>query len=256
MRPCGLRSLPALLLLAPALAATPTVQKAARQQAPASQALPMDELEPHEKAAVLDVLARLDFTFQIQTPPRKVRLATVEKLYERPRLSAAMWRWCQFVPSFFAFELPGESFRITDTRGLHGTMTLIHKRPGYRIYIADGRVEAGRMGNPFSVGAKMITAYRYWEGPNGLQGHLQTWTALDSALLGFLTRPFRNYIQRRQEEFIAYIFNNIAQGSEFAERHPEEFRDPIRREGDPIAIRQFEAAFGRNGRNGRQAHAR
>ena len=207
--------------------------------------LPLEALDAHHRAAAEDILKRLDFTFQIRTPPRKVRLATVEKLYDRPRLSAAMWRFCQFVPTFYAFELPGNAFAVDDVKGLHGTMTLIHKAPGYRIYIADGRVETGRMKNPFPVGAKMITAYRYWEGPQGLEGHLQTWTALDSALLGALTRPFRRYSQRRQEEFIAYIFNNIAQGSEFAENHPEEFREPIRREGDPVAIRQFEEAFGR-----------
>jgi hypothetical protein len=157
-----------------------------------------------------------------------------------------MWRYCQFVPRFYTFELPPDAFTVDDLRGLHGTMTLIHKRPGYRIYLADGRVERGRMGNPMAVGAKMVTAYRYHEGPHGLEGHLQTWTALDSALLGFLSRPFRGYVQKRQEEFIAYIFYNIAQGSEFAESHPEEFREPLLREGDPIALAEFEAAFGRS----------
>ena len=135
---------------------------------------------------------------------------------------------------------------VDDLRGLHGIMTLIYKRPGYRIYLADGRVERGRMGNPMAVGAKMVTAYRYHEGPNGLEGRLQTWTALDSALLGFLSRPFRSYIQKRQEEFIAYIFFNIAQGSEFAESHPQEFWEPLQRESDPVALAEFEAAFGRN----------
>ena len=67
---------------------------------------------------------------------------------------------------------------------------------------------------------------------------------MDSALLGFLSRPFRKYIQHRQEEFIAYINGNIAQGAEFAESSPGEFREPIRREGDPVAIRQFHEAFG------------
>ncbi len=209
----------------------------------------MDALAPQHRAAVEDILERLDFTFQIRTPPKQVRLATVEKLYDRPRLSAAMWRFCQFVPRFHTFELSETAFTVDDLRGLHGTMTLIHKQPGYRIYIADGRVEKGRMNNPIAVGAKMVTAYRYWEGPHGLEGHLQTWTALDSGLLGFLSRPFRSYIQRRQEEFIAYIFSNIAQGSEFAESHPHEFSEPIRREGDPVAIRQFEAAFGKHGKH-------
>jgi hypothetical protein len=213
-----------------------------------AQPLPMEALAPQHRAAVQDILDRLDFTFQIRTPPRQVRMATVEKLYDRPRLCAAMWRYCQFVPTFYTFELPNAGFSVDDLRGLHGTMTLIYKRPGYRIYIADGRVERGRMKNPIAVGAKMVTAYRYFEGPKGLEGTLQTWTALDSALLGFLSRPFRTYIQKRQEEFIAYIFQNIAQGSEFAESHPTEFWDPIRREGDPVAIAQYEVAFGKKKR--------
>jgi hypothetical protein len=104
------------------------------------------------------------------------------------------------------------------------------------------------MGNPMAVGAKMVTAYRYYEGSNGLEGQLQTWTALDSALLGFLSRPFRSYIQKRQEEFIAYIFFNIAQGSEFAEAHPQEFWEPLMREGDPVALTEYEAAFGKTKR--------
>ncbi len=207
--------------------------------------VPLDALVPYHRFAAQDILNRLDFTFQIRTPPKNVRLATVEKLYDRPRLSAAMWRFCQFVPTFYAFELPDGGFSVTDTRGLRGTMTLALKQPGYRVYIAEGRVDAGRMKNPFPVGVKMIIVYRYWESFRGFESHLQTWTALDSALLGFVSRPFRKYIQRRQEEFIAYIYNNIAQGAEFAGASPIEFRDPIRREGDPIAIRQFEESFGR-----------
>ena len=206
--------------------------------------MPLKELAPHHRVLAQNILDRADFTFETRTAPKRVRVATVERLFDRPRLSAAMWRMCQFVPTFHAFELPEQAFNVTDTRGLHGTMALVLKRPGYRVYIADGRVETGRMNNPFPVGAKMVTVYRYWDGPRGFESHLQTWTALDSALLGFLSRPFRKYIQRRQEEFIAYINGNIAQGAEFAESSPEEFRDPIRREGDPVAIRQFEEAFG------------
>lgn len=210
--------------------------------------VPLNELQPEFRAQAQDILKRLDFTFQIQMKPRAMKLAVVEKLYDRPRLSAAMWRSCAFVPTLYATELPEQAFWVSDGRGLHGTMTLLLKKPGYRLYIADGTVERGRMGNPISVRAKMLTAYRYWEGPQGMEGHLQTWTALDSALLGFLSRPFRKYIQHRQEEFIAYIFDNIAQGGKFATAAPEEFREPLRREGDPIAIRQFEEAFARNGR--------
>ncbi len=218
--------------------------------------VPLEELTPQHRAQVQDILKRLDFTFQIHTKPQQVRLTTVEKLYDRPRLAAAMWRSCAFVPTLYAAELPEQTFWVSDGRGLSGTMTLLLKKPGYRIYIADGYVERGRMGNPMGVGAKMITVYRYWEGPKGFETHLQTWTALDSALLGFLSRPFRKYIQHRQEEFIGYIFNNIAQGGKFATSAPDEFREPLRREGDPIAIRQFEQAFGRNGKNGRPSGPR
>lgn len=205
--------------------------------------VPLDALALPHRVAAMDILNRVDFTFQTRTAPKRVKVATVERLFDRPRLSAAMWRSCQFVPTFYAQDLPDRAFFVTDTKGLHGTMTLVLKKPGYRIYLADGRVEAGRMGNPIAVGAKMITVYRYWDGPNGFESHLQTWTALDSALLGFLSRPFRSYIQRRQQEFIAYINANIAQGAEFAELAPEEFREPLRREGDPVAMRQFDEAF-------------
>jgi len=208
----------------------------------------MDALTPQHRAEVQDILKRLDFQFQIRTQPQQVRLTTVEKLYDRPRLAAAMWRSCAFVPTLYAEERPDRSFWVSDGRGLTGTMTLIHQAPGFRVYVADGYVARGRMGNPIGVGARMITVYRYWEGSKGFETHLQTWTALDSALLGFLSRPFRAYIQRRQEEFIGYIFHNIAQGGKFATLDPESFRDPLRREGDPVAIRQFEDAFGRNGR--------
>lgn len=207
--------------------------------------IPIELMEPHHQAAVRDILKRKDFTFQTHTEPRHVRLSTVEKLFDRPRLAAAMWRYCQFAPKFYVQELPERSFHISDGQGMHGTMYLVYKKPGYRVYIADGRVERGRMGNPVAVGAKMITVYKYWEGAKGFESHLQTWTALDSALLGALTRPFRNYIQRRQQEFIAYINNNIAQGGEFAEVSPDEFRAPIKSEGDALALRQFEEAFRR-----------
>lgn len=216
--------------------------------------VPLDALSLPDRIAAQDILNRLDFTFETRTAPRAVKVASVERLFDRPRLSAAMWRACQFVPTFYAWETEGPGFFITDTRGLHGSMKLVLKRPGYRLYIADGRVEKGRMGNPMAVGAKMITAYRYWDGPKGFESHLQTWTALDSALLAFISRPFRSYIQRRQQEFIAYINNNIAQGAEFAERFPDEFREPLRREGDPVAMRQFEEAYGAKGSKRGSAH--
>lgn len=208
-----------------------------------SAQVPLHDLAPQDRIVAQDILKRADFTFETHTAPKQVKVATVERLFDRPRLSAAMWRFCQFVPTFYAFELPDHAFYVTDTRGLHGTMALVLKRPGYRVYIADGRVETGRMKNPFPVGAKMVTVYRYWDGPKGFESYLQTWTALDSALLGFLSRPFRKYIRHRQEEFIAYINGNIAQGAEFAEMSPWEFREPIHREGDLVAIRQFKEAF-------------
>jgi len=132
---------------------------------------------------------------------------------------------------------------VDDAGGLRGTLTLAHREPGLRVYLVEGRVEKWRMGNPFPVGAKMVVIYKYSEGPKGFVSHLQTWTTLDSALLGTLTRPFRKYIQRRQEEFIAYIMGNMAKGGEFADRSAEEFLGPIQREGDPIAIRQFTEIF-------------
>ena len=133
---------------------------------------------------------------------------------------------------------------IDDGKGLHGTLYMVHQQPGMRIYYIEGRVEKGRMGNPFPVGAKMVVVYRYWQGTEGFQCHLNTWTALDSAMLSLITRPFRKYIRSRQEEFIAYITMNMSQGGEFAQRHPAEFLDPIKREGDTIAIRQFGKVFG------------
>jgi hypothetical protein len=107
------------------------------------------------------------------------------------------------------------------------------------------------MKNPFPVGAKMVTVYHYWEDGKGFHSQINTWTKLDSALLGLVSKPFKGYIRRRQEEFIGYITYCMSTGGTFADLHPEEFRDPIRREGDPLAIRQFEEVFGRkNRRNG------
>jgi hypothetical protein len=99
------------------------------------------------------------------------------------------------------------------------------------------------MGNPFAVGAKMLVVYSYWQGPKGFESHLQTWTTLDSALLGTLSRPFRSYIQHRQEEFMAYIMGNMSHGGEFAEHSYEDFLGPIQREGDPTAVRDYLEVF-------------
>ena len=206
---------------------------------------PYERMQPAHVIAIQRIVQKPDFTFQTQTPPVRVRLAVMDRLFDHPRLAAAMWRHCQFSPNLFAFEEPDQGLVIDDGRGLHGILSLAFRKPGERIYVIDGRVEAGRMGNPFAVGARMVIIYRYWADAKGYESHLQTWTALDSSLLSLVTRPWRAYIQRRQQEFIAYIMNNMAQGGVFAEVNPVEFREPLRREGDAIAIRQFEEVFGR-----------
>ena len=58
-----------------------------------------------------------------------------------------------------------------------------------------------------------------------------------------LARPFRGYIKGRQDEFIAYINGNVATFGEFAELNPRDFQGPLRRDGDPMALREFEALF-------------
>ena len=206
--------------------------------------IPLDQVPAAYLAAVQTVVQKADFTFETTTRPAQVRVETMERLFDHPRLAAAMWRFCQFAPTFYAFELPGRNLLIDDARGLHGTLYLVHQHPGMRIYYIEGRVEKGRMKNPFAVGAKMVVVYRYWQGAEGFQSHLNTWTTLDSAMLSLITRPFRRYIRSRQEEFIAYITTNMSQGGEFAQRHPAEFLEPIRQEGDAIAIRQFAQIFG------------
>ena len=205
--------------------------------------VPLERMNLANRLQAAEIMRRPDFTFQTNTPPARVRLATMEKLFDHPRLAAAMWRECQFVPRLYAFALPARGLIVDDASGLRGTLTLAYREPGVRVYLIDGRVEKWRMGNPFPVGAKMVVIYKYWESPKGFQSHLQTWTSLDSALLGAVSRPFRKYIQRRQEEFIAYIMGNMAQGGEFADRSYTEFLGPIQREGDPLSIKQFHEVF-------------
>lgn len=211
---------------------------------PPVERIPQDRIPLEYQADVQRVLRKSDFTFEIDTKPVRVRLATMDKLFDRPRLAAAMWRQCRFVPTLYAFDLPGHNLVVDDPKGLRGTLYLVYREPGLRIYYIEGRVERGRMGNPMAVGAKMVVAYRYWENEQGFHSHLSTWTALDSALLAVLTKPFRTYVRHRQEAFIAYINGNIAQGGEFAQLNPHEFKEPIQREGDPVAIRQYAEAFG------------
>jgi hypothetical protein len=215
---------------------------------PAWGQFPFEKMDPWHALAIQRVVRKPDFTFQTRTPPMKVRLEVMDRLFDHPRLAAAMWRHCQFSPTLFAFEDPDQGLTIDDGRGLHGTLYLAWRQPGLRIFVIDGRVEKGRMGQPFAVGARMVVIYRYWVGAQGYESQLQTWTVLDSALLRFLTRPLRTYVQHRQEEFIGYIMHNMAQGGTFAEVNPLEFRGPLKREGDPIAIHQFEEVFGHHGR--------
>jgi hypothetical protein len=205
--------------------------------------VPLDKMSLPNRLMAAEIIRSPDFTFQTTTQPAHVRVVTMEKLFDHPRLAAAMWRECQFVPKLYAFALPARGLIIDDCHGLRGTMTLTYREPGMRVYLIEGRVERGRMGNPFPVGAKMLVIYKYGEGPKGFQSHLQTWTTLDSALLGALTRPFRKFIQRRQEQFMGYIMGNMAMGGEFAESSFDDFLGPIEREGDPVAIRQFHETF-------------
>jgi hypothetical protein len=205
--------------------------------------IPYEQLNLQQQEEVRAIVKRADFVFETRTSPKKVRLATMEKLFDHPRLGAAMWRHCQFVPGFYVFVQRDGLWTLDDGKGLRGTLNLIYRKPGYRVYLVEGLAEKGRLKTPFSVGARMITVYHYWEGPEGFESLLQTWTVLDSALLGFVAKPFRGYIRHRQEEFIAYINGNVASFGEFAELDPQEFHLPLKREGDVLAIRDFETLF-------------
>lgn len=214
--------------------------------APLGAQVPFDQLAPGWREAARDIVDRADFAFETRTPPKRVKLAAMEKLFDHPRLGAAMWRTCQFVPAFVAFEEgggPGDCWSIDDMKGLRGSLNLVLRRPGLRVYVVEGVADKGRLKVPFTIGAKMVTVYRYWEGPKGFESHLQTWTALDNALLGFAAKPFRGYIRGRQDEFIAYINGNIATFGEYATSRPQEFHGPLRLEGDPVALREFETLF-------------
>lgn len=205
--------------------------------------IPFDQLDPAHEAEARDIVRRADFVFETHTMPKRVRLPTMEKLFDHPRVSAAMWRHCQFVPAFYTFTERNGTWSLDDGKGLHGTMILIHRQPGFRVYLVEGLAEKGRLKTPFAVGAKMVSAYRYWEGPEGYESTLQTWTALDSSLLGFMAKPFRGYIRQRQEEFIAYINGNVASFGEFAELDPQSFYPPLKAEGDLLAVKEFEKLF-------------
>ena len=205
--------------------------------------IPFADLAPMDREEAERIVKKADFTFQTRTQPVRVRVGTMEKIFDHPHLGAAMWRYCQFVPRFYAFVHEDGAFSIDDTRGLTGRLRCVLTRPGFRVYLVEGRAEAGRLKAPFPVGAKMAVAYHYWESPKGFETYLQTWTLLDSALLGIASRPFQGYIRHRQDEFIAYINSNIATFGQFAELDPKEFRDPLRQEGDAQAVREFELLF-------------
>ena len=205
--------------------------------------VPLDQMTLANRIAAEKILRKPDFTFQTTTSNANVSYDTMEKLFDRPRLAAAMWRECQFVPKFYAFVLPAQGIVVDDAIGLRGTMKLAYRKPGMRVYLIDGIVEKWRMGNPFAVSAKMLVVYKYRVDAKGFHSYLQTWTALDSALLGIITKPFRKYIQYRQEEFIAYIMGNIARGGEFAEKSHDDFLGPIQREGDHVAIKNYMEVF-------------
>ena len=205
---------------------------------------PMDLIPDSYRSQVQVLVERSDFQFKTSTIPKKVKLSSMEKLFDHPRLSAAMWRHCQFTPSFFAFEEAPNTFSINDTKGLTGRLTLLYSVPGHRIYWVQGRAEAGRL-KPFApaVGAQMITSYRYWETEKGFETQLDTWTKLDNALLGFLAQPFHKYVQGRQDEFIGYINSNIALFGESTELNSIEFRDSGLILADPRIQRDFNRLY-------------
>src|SRR5664279_4286779 len=75
------------------------------------------QLQSAVRGEALDIMKRADFVFETRTQPKHVRLATVEKLFDHPRLGAAMCRHCQFVPGFYAFTHPDGAWSIDDTDG-------------------------------------------------------------------------------------------------------------------------------------------
>ena len=207
--------------------------------------LPLDQMSPSDHAQVQEVLARANFDFTSRTDPKRVHPATMEKLFDHPRMSVAMWRQCQFVPAFFASEVSEREWKLVDPTGLRAELRLVYAKPGWRVYLVDGTADSGRLGTPFSVSARMVASYRYWEDAKGFQSEIRTWTALDSALLGMFARPFHGYIKTRQDKFIAYINANIASFGEAAELAPEDFQERLKQEGDGGALRDYRTLFER-----------
>lgn len=211
----------------------------------AAQDLPFERFPEAYRAQAREIVRRAHFDFQTRTAPKRVRVATMDKIFDHPRLGLGLWRHCAFVPPFQGFVEGSDTWSLDDGRGLKGTLHLLYKAPGHRIYLVEGEVAKGRLKNPFEVRAAMLTSYRYWE-ENGLfVSHLRTWTLLDSRVLGFFAGPFKGFIRHRQDEFISYINGNIATMGEFSDRHPEDFRAGLRQDGDPIAQAEFEQTFGK-----------
>lgn len=208
------------------------------------QPLPLAQMQPSDRAQVEDILARANFDFTSKTEPKQVHTSTMEKLFDHPRMSVAMWRQCQFVPPFFAQEAANGQWRLDDTQGLRADLRLIYSAPGWRIYLVDGTAAKGRLGTPFAVSARLVASYRYREDAKGFESEIHTWTVLDSALLGFMARPFYGYIRTRQNDFIAYITRNIASFGEAAELAPGDFLERLQQDGDQPSLQVYEAMFG------------
>ena len=210
-----------------------------------AQDLPLAQLSPSDRAQVEEITGRANFDFTSRTEPKRVRAGTMEKLFDHPRMSVAMWRQCQFVPAFFAAEVSSREWKLVDPTGLRADLRLIYAKPGWRIYLVDGTAEGRRLGTPFAVSARMVASYRYWEGSQGFQSEIHTWTALDSALLGFFARPFYGTIKARQDKFIAYINGNIAAFGEAADLAPGDFLERLDQEGDGASLKAYKALFDR-----------
>ena len=233
-------SLSCIYLLSFLLSLMTTVTLAAQGK----KSFPIHLIQPSYRSQVEGLVERSDFQFQTSTAPKKVRLSTMEILFDHPRMSSAMWRHCQFAPSFFAFEDTFNTFFIDDAKGLTGRLILLYSVPGHRIYWVQGKAEAGRL-KPFApaVSAQMITSYRYWETDKGFETQLDTWTKLDNELLGLLVQPFRKYVKGRQDEFIAYINGNIALFGETIDINLVEFGNSLSVSSDKTASKDYEYLF-------------
>ena len=73
--------------------------------------VPLEKMSLPNRLIAGEIIRSPDFTFQTTTQPAHVRVVTMEKLFDHPRLAAAMWRECQFVPKLYAFALPARGAR-------------------------------------------------------------------------------------------------------------------------------------------------